>query len=281
MSPVKEPLFFAVEGRREPFHGLQDNQGIRDLDKYCALFAEARDQPVIGEASPMYLYSSLAPCRIKHYTPEAKLVAILRNPIDRAHSHFLFHRHLKTESLSDFRAAINAEEGRERCGWSPYWYYRKMGLYSESIQRYRALFRPEQIKIFLFEDLQGYPQRVILEIAQFLGLSERFQFRSVAKRNFALVPRSARFEGFITRLGALPAESRVLLAIQQTLFSQDARLKLRRRFLDPLLIWLERRNRYRPVLAPETRRWLIEYYREDVLRTQGLLQRDLSGWLRV
>ena len=119
MSRVKEPLFFAVEGRREPFHGFEDNQGIRNLSDYCALFSETQNEPVIGEASPMYLYlnSEQAPARIKHYAPEAKLIAVLRNPVDRAYSHFLFHRDLKIEPLTDFRAAIAAEAERERSGW--------------------------------------------------------------------------------------------------------------------------------------------------------------------
>ncbi len=56
MRRVKEPLFFAVEGRREPFHGFEDNQGIRNLSDYCALFSETQNERVIGEASPMYLY---------------------------------------------------------------------------------------------------------------------------------------------------------------------------------------------------------------------------------
>ncbi len=278
-SPIKEPLFFAVEGQPEPFHGPQDNQGIRELDQYVALFAQVRNEPVILEASPMYLSSRRAPRRIKHYVPEAKLVAILRNPVDRAFSHFLFHRALKIESLTHFRAAIAAEEERERCGWSPYWYYRKMGLYSRSLTRYRELFRPDQLKIFLFEELQENPSSMVQAIAEFFGLSDRVQFGTVIKRNFAAVPRSIGFEALITGLGTLPTDSRVLVRLQQKLFSQDTRLKLRRRLLDPLLMRLKRCNRYRPALDPETRRWLIDYYRADILRTQDQLGRDLSCWL--
>ena len=74
----------------------------------------------------------------------------------------------------------------------------------------------------------------------------------------------------------------MLLKIQETLFSQNTRLKLRRRLLDPLLLKLRWLNKFRPGIEPETRKWMIDtYYREDILRTQELLQRDLSHWLIV
>ena len=74
----------------------------------------------------------------------------------------------------------------------------------------------------------------------------------------------------------------MLSKIQETVFSQATRLKLRRRLLDPLLLKLRRLNRFRPAIEPATRQWMIDtYYREDILRTQELLQRDLSHWLIV
>ncbi len=137
-----------------------------------------------------------------------------------------------------------------------------MGMYSESIARYRAFFKPEQLQIFLFEDVEKDSGQVLQRIVQFLGLSDT-HFSSVATRNRAVLPRSEKFEAWIFQLGALPSESAMLFKIQETLFSQNTRLKLRRRLLDPLLLKLRWLNKFRPGIEPETRKWMIDtYYRE-------------------
>lgn len=79
MSPVKEPWFFCEE----------ELQIVQDLETYRALFSEVRDEEAIGEASTIYLYSPKAPLCIKQHLPDARLVATLRNPVERAYSQFL------------------------------------------------------------------------------------------------------------------------------------------------------------------------------------------------
>jgi hypothetical protein len=274
MSSIKEPLFFAVEGEIEPFRGPKDNQGIRDLRSYCSLFSGVRDEKAIGEASPLYLYSQKAPYRIKHYIPNVKLIAILRNPIDRAYSHFLHHKLLGYENLDDFREAIEAEGERERMCWSPYWFYRKMGLYSEQIGRYLSLFRSDQIRVFLFEDLQRNPKELIKSIAQFLDIDGRLVIKASTRHNVSGYPINARLNTFLT-------QPNFISKILRPFLSEKARLKLRLKVWDVILRGVRQSNLRKPPLRPEVREWLIEYYREDILRTQDILRRDLSYWLKI
>ncbi len=91
MSPIKELRFFAFEGEDPDFRGplLRDPETpwanrpwgtVTDLEAYRALFGDVTDETAVGEACPYYLYSEKAPGRIRHYVPEAKLIAILRDP---------------------------------------------------------------------------------------------------------------------------------------------------------------------------------------------------------
>ncbi len=274
MSSIKEPLFFAVEGEDEQFHGPQDNQGIRDLKTYCSLFSGVRYKQAIGEASPLYLYSQKAPYRIKHYIPNVKLIAILRNPIDRAYSHFLHHKLLGYENLDDFREAIEAEEERERMRWSPFWFYRKMGLYGEQLTRYFSLFQSDQIRVFLFEDLQQNPKSLFKDIAQFLGIDGGLVIKAPAVHNASGYPINVKLNTFLT-------QPNFISTILRPFLSEKARLKLRLKVWDVILRGVRQSNLRKPPLRPEVREWLIEYYREDILRTQDILRRDLSYWLKM
>lgn len=274
MSSIKEPLFFAVEGESEPFRGPRDNQGIRDLKTYCSLFSGVRDEKAIGEASPLYLYSQKAPYRIKHYIPNVKLIAILRNPIDRVYSHFLHHKLLGYENLDDFREAIEAEEERERMRWSPFWFYRKMGLYGEQLTRYFSLFQSDQIRVFLFEDLQQNPKSLFKDIAQFLGIDGGLVIKAPAVHNASGYPINVKLNTFLT-------QPNFISTILRPFLSEKARLKLRLKVWDVILRGVRQSNLRKPPLRPEVREWLIEYYREDILRTQDILRRDLSYWLEI
>ena len=115
LSPKKEPEFFSYEGREVDFNGPkgeeQANHGIKqhitaNIEEYRALFRGASDEKAIGEASTMYLYSPQAPSRIKHYIPKVKLIAIFRNPVDRAYSTFSYLTLQGREPLSEFSQAL-------------------------------------------------------------------------------------------------------------------------------------------------------------------------------
>ncbi len=90
MSPVKEPKFFALVGEYlDPKKREILGKCVVDIEEYRALFDNVTTEKAIGEASAIYLSSRRAPGRIQHYILNVKLIAILRDPVERAYSHFL------------------------------------------------------------------------------------------------------------------------------------------------------------------------------------------------
>src|SRR5918998_2242905 len=94
MSPNKEPNFFAFEGEKLDFRAPSDIEGLNrhavtEIEEYQALFDGVSGEKAIGEASHWYMYKPEASGRIKHHLPEAKLIAVLRDPAERAYSEFL------------------------------------------------------------------------------------------------------------------------------------------------------------------------------------------------
>ncbi len=271
VSPIKEPSFFAPEGTRASFENAGDPT-VRDLETYQALFAGAREDQAIGEASPLYLYSPRAPLRIRALVPNVKLIAILRDPVERAYSHFLLHRLWGLDDIADYQAAIEAEDSRERMGRSAHWFYRRVGLYGEQLARYLSIFPREQMKIFLFEDLEQNAQAVIEQILEFLNLDRRFQLRAPRRVNVAGAPRSARLHTFLTAPNPVSKSLTPFVG-------ESTRRKMRSRIWDEALEGIKQWNLRKPPLDRQVRGRLIDYYRVDILRAQDLLQRDLSPWL--
>ena len=254
MSDFKEPMFFAYEGNPRP-------GAIGDAAAYEALFSATQGQDAIGEASTLYLYSDRAADNIHRRIPDAKLIAILRNPVDRAFSQYTFQRFLNTEPLDTFEAALQAEDERADGPGSPFLLYRRVGLYGQQIPRYLERFGPNQLLFLLQDDLDAAPGAVFRQIFAFLGVDETFQPDLRHRTNASGVPQ----HGTLFRLlksagrrikGVLPER----LATQLSGTAHEALLT-------------------RPTMDAPTRANLTEYFRGDIEATQSLIGRDLSRWL--
>ena len=177
MSPIKEPRFFALEGEilnfKGPAQGINQTS-ITSLDEYFHLFAGVTDEIAIGEASTLYLHSQRALEGIKRYLPNAKLIVILRNPIERAYSSYLHLVRDGYEALS-FEQALQAEEFRIQQKWQPLWYYSKRSFYYEAIKNYLDIFEHCQIKIYLYEDLAADSKYIFKDICGFLDIDDSFK----------------------------------------------------------------------------------------------------------
>jgi hypothetical protein len=151
---------------------------------YRDMYERARQQrPITGEASPGYLFHPLAAARVARSMPRVKIIALLRNPIDRAYSHYRDEVKLGVETLS-FEEAIDREPVRlagelERAVTSPPYYsdalerysYLTRGLYLPQVEAWMQAFPAEQLLILRSEDLSNEPRRIHLEVLEFLGLS--------------------------------------------------------------------------------------------------------------
>ena len=270
MSPVKEPHFFALGGTGANFRSPGAEAGINrksfaDPEGYEGLFAGARGEKAIGEASTSYLYSPEAPERIKRRVPEARLIAVLRDPAERAYSTFLALRLGGREPLRDFSRALEAEEGRIRDGWEHLWHYKNLGFYHVQLSRYGKALEDGRLRVYLYEDLGADPRGVMRDAYRFLGVDASFEPDTSQRHNMSGVSNN----GFLVSLVRKrhPVKTAIKPLVPAT---------VRRR----LVSGLQKRVLSRPPFPPEVRRELVEAYREDVLRLEDLIGRDLSAWLR-
>jgi Sulfotransferase family len=272
MSPVKEPFFFShridPDGQvvKERFGGpvRERKPKLANLDEYRALFEGVEDEKAIGEASPLYHYAPGTAERIKKFVPEAKAIALLRNPADRAYSAFLYAVRIGSEPLTDFGRALREEENRIRAHWHYSLHYRNRGYYYAQIKRYYEVFGRERVGVWLYEDLKDDPVGVAQSVFRFLGVDDAFIPDTSSKYNPALVPKGETGRVAIRVMNAtLPVVGKVVPSAHKV-----RRLVNRRMLTDEL-----------PPIDPEIRRDLLEGYREDILKLQALIGRDLSAWL--
>jgi hypothetical protein len=178
MSPIKEPRFFALE--KESFDALWDKDSpaeqtvwassVTTLTGYQALFKEVTSEKAIGEASPLYMvWSEKAVPRIKHHIPTARLIAILRNPVERAYSHFKYYVMKGIESQTDFAEAFAQDT------LNPRWEYKFIGFYYAQLKPFFEAFDRAQIRIYLYDDLQSQPEALLKDLFRFLEVDATFK----------------------------------------------------------------------------------------------------------
>jgi hypothetical protein len=167
MPERKEPHYFSDFVVDPAFDNF--NPPVRDAAKYQQLFVAGAGFRVIGEGSSSYLSDKCAAARIKNVVPAAKIIISLRNPVQRAFSHYLMERREGREVRS-FKEALAADQSRSRKGWGISAQYIELGLYADQVKRYLDLFGPENVLVVLFEDLKGDADTVMKEVARFLGI---------------------------------------------------------------------------------------------------------------
>ncbi|MFQ5470216.1 MAG: sulfotransferase [Gammaproteobacteria bacterium] len=151
--------------------------------KQCLQAISLRQQIVTGEATPYYVFHPHAPARIKKHFPDARIIIMLRDPVERAYSHYKYHVKLGVEDLS-FEQAIEKEGERLQGEYQKMlnnehynsvnykeYSYLKRGVYVEQIKRWFELFEKESIRIFRSEDFFSDPGVVYQNVLEFLGLS--------------------------------------------------------------------------------------------------------------
>ena len=125
-----------------------------------------------GESTPFYLWSRGAHRRIAEALPDVKLIAVIRDPIDRAYSNWM---HLWSDGLepeSDFETAFALQDDRVRAGWAPFWRYRELGLYGEQLDHLYRYVDPERVLVVRYRDLVDEPGAAVNRVSRFLGIRE-------------------------------------------------------------------------------------------------------------
>jgi Sulfotransferase family len=164
---IKEPHFFTqvrASPRQRAFV-----EAITDRAKYLRLFREAHRFDVVADASPSYLWHPDVPHRIRAQVPEAKIAMLLRDPVERAYSHYLMDYRDGIQDLPFYDALVHDLSRREK-GWGISSLYFELGRYAQQVSRYLEIFPPEQIRILFSEDFRRDVKRSLCELIEFLEL---------------------------------------------------------------------------------------------------------------
>ena len=241
---------------------LPNYNATQPIAWFLQFFAQARPDQVKGEASPAYIWDQSAPQRIAAFGPDLKLIAVLRNPIDRAMSQYLYYIQRGVISGISFEQAVQ-KRGE----------ILTRGLYAQQLRRYFALFPPEQISVMFYDDLRADNARFLTDAQSFLGVSAMLPENINEASNVTGIPRFAWLNQAISwvryplRKYNPPRLMKMLRKSGLARFQERIRLANTRPF------------ELKPSIAPETRASLRAYFREDVAALQEMTGRDLRHWL--
>lgn len=298
---MRKPDFFIVGGPRcgttsmrnylqehpdvfmaRPGHGnhlfssdLYRPNSIRDEQSYISLFDEAKDEKRVGERSAHYLHSKRAAAEIKEFMPPAKIIIMLRNPVDVIYSMHSLYVYIGLESVVDFEAALDAEEDRRRGLLLPkgvslreVWrfLYREKAEFTEQVQRYLDVFGSGNVHVIIFDDFVRDTAKVYEETLSFLDVSPSFP-PEFQKFNANRRVRSEALHRFIKRP----------LQPVRSLVKAVTPFQLRQRMVNGLL-QLNTKHAPSPPLSQKLRKQLQAEFLPEVEQLSELLGRDLTHW---
>jgi hypothetical protein len=264
MPSTKEPHFFGSD--------LNSAMFVRDKREYLDLFASADGARILGEASVYYLYSRMAAREIFQFNPSARVLIMLRNPVDMIYSLHSQAVSSAYEDILDFSEALAAEEDRARgrripdiADFPQGLLYSRIAMYAEQIRRYLDIFPANQVQVILFDDFIADPESIYVDVLRFLGVQDlgfRPEFSRI-NENRRLV--SVRLEHFVKRRLRL----RELLKAAAPRVYSAIYVAFRR---------LNARRARRQQMPQDLRQRLVSKFAPDIAELSKMLQRDLTSW---
>jgi hypothetical protein len=271
LSPVKEPKFFLTDGPPPTRGGPGDAQTYREhvwrRSDYEALFDAAPAGTLRGESTPFYLYDRAAQRRIHALLPDVRLIAVLRDPVERAHSNWTHLWSAGLEPIDDVVKACEQEERRINEGWADFWHYVGLGRYGEQLEHLYTLFPSEQVLVFRYRELLERPAETLDRICRFLGV-EPGRITEVPRENVTAHPDDTVRHRLLSR--ALRAG-----VVGGALLPGDLAARVTAR----LERALQQDGRSRRPLTWDQRQALIPYFEDDIRRLERVTGRPFGDWL--
>tara|TARA_S200000501_G_scaffold341861_1_gene351551 strand:- start:7992 stop:8957 length:966 start_codon:yes stop_codon:yes gene_type:complete len=288
MCPIKEPHHFSKDIKISNFNDSYKKRNIFDIDeylssenlehkhiayindfsKYIQLFRNVTNQKIIGEVSNGYLYSELAAREIFKFNPTAKIIIILREPVDRCFSHWLMDYRIGLSRSNSCIDDIMYDYNLNDKIWGGLSHtYIQIGLYYDQVKRYVDIFPKENLKILFFKDLKNNPNKFEKEILNFLNLESSKNEKKIEKKfNQARVPKyrfsSLVYNYFISR----PHLKKV---IHPSLAKKFKNLLFTPNF--------EKKN----YLTSSDKNEIQKFFIEDINNLENLLEVNLSDWKKL
>ena len=253
MSPVKEPHYFSPV-----IADFANMEKIREKNDYLVLFKDAKDEKAIGECSAGYLRDPKTPELIQKTIPHAKIIIILRDPLERALSHYLKHWR-NGNVIEPFNVALRKfTESKEK--ESQFLHFTiEPGFYYESVKRYLDIFGHDQVKIIIFEEFVKNSRKTILEILNFLNVYSKPPENIDKIYNPYLEPRG--------KLAYSIIRNKIVRKFAKKTLKQTTRFNIIKKFLST--------EKEKPKLSLYEQEKLWEIYETDVIQLKKLLKRPL------
>lgn len=254
----KEPSFFSQYGPEE----------YKDLSQYKSLYKKSGKEKQLGDASPYYLMDyKIAPKKISKYTPDAKFIVILRDPVDVVESLYRHNRLQGWEDLS-LNKALKSEQKRKEKGSRPGFYYTEYGNYYSQLSEYFRFFSRESFFIMKFNDFVENTDKKVKDIFKFLCLQEEISVSTSKKYN----------KGTKVKLPFLKQLIRndfVIKSIAKNIFPKSL-LHAIKQYIE----WLNRTDEKQFEMDSQTEINLGEHYALEIKKLQNLLSDfDFNEWL--
>ncbi|MEO6968565.1 MAG: sulfotransferase [Rhodanobacteraceae bacterium] len=261
---------------KEPHHfcpdlHYDDRLRIEDRNEYLDLYRDGAGARWCGDATPHYLCSEVAPGMVRQFCPDARILIMLRPPVEMmrsSHNDFLRNR---WEDIEDFHAAVDVWEDRRegrrippRCGCPELLDYLSLARFAPQVERWIAAFGAHAVKVILLEDMVNAPETTFREILRFLEVNTAFRLDF---RIYNEAPSSSRSESLLRSIYQAHWVNRIARAAVPYRIRRAALAAARGR----------RARRY-PAHDPRDEP-LRALCRPDVGRLATLIGRDLSHWV--
>jgi len=259
MSSQKEPDYFSDKAINEQGMYYVKNR-INTLDKYESLFVQ-KESVVYGEASVSYLFYENVAEDIKKYNPNAKIIIMLRNPIERAFSHYLMDYRLGL--ISDSFENIIAKKSKHKKSHLFYQQYIEASKYATQIQRYLDFFEKENILFIDYEDFKKNVSKTVGKVYSFLNISAEFAADINTKYNTFTMPKNKGIRFiysfvFLRKILTFLFPIYLVKNIRVLLFKTDKK----------------------PELLNETRSQLRIIFNDDIKKLEEVLAKNYSKWIK-
>lgn len=251
---------YISEGMKKQIHCAN----VTEKEHYLALYQPANKKKALGEICNSYIFCPHASEEIYKEFPKAKIIVMLRNPIERAFSGYIMNLREGKTLTKTFLEEIKRDESLSPRGWGITFNYLEMGNYYSQLKRVYDFFPKDQVAIYLYDDYKFDKKSVMKDMYAFLGVDTNFFPETDKKVNEAGLPRFKYLNYFIAQTGFLRKWARSVLGergkkiVSKMMYSADNL----------------------PKITSEEREYLINYYREDVEKLSSLLGKDLSHWLK-
>lgn len=272
LSAVKEPKYYMCGDSPPPaYKGPGDahsnQEWVWQRERYLDLFDAAAPTALRGESTPFYLYNRDARRRIAVDRPDARLIVVLRDPVDRAYSNWM---HLWMDGLEperDIVTAVQKEQQRIDAGWAPFWHYQGLGMYGRQVADLLDHFPRDQVLLLRYRNLVDEPQHTLERVFAFLNVpsAEVTHVPQENSRPFVRDGPKTRALGQVIRVGATAGQ----------FLPPD----VWRRISRPLIAQLHRGgSHHRPELTELQRARLLEPHLEDIDLLEKVTGDSYEDW---